>query len=358
MMRSFMKRFLILGLAVTLIFTLASCGRNDEKADSTDMSGTVSGVGKDEQGSEPQYKDFDMNEYVHIVPRSITFYNRGQHIENLCENRIIYVYKEGILDEITGSNESHISFIEKYFPRYLFGTDDYVTLEYLGEYYGEYKGEYTTFTFSYFKVNVNNTNKLTAEYKYWKPDDEIYMVTWGFSFDSKKGEPTARIFYYIKNFTQDETATVSDLEESENATGEISSADWSTYCTEKTISTELYTLTVPDSWINVCAYDTDGAGLGVYFEVFSEDNGIPACKLFDICVLWDQTELDETLRSTHSDYLGTIDSPEYGSLYLVAIYHDDMQTTQQAKNIYEEKAADFPQIIQSITPVNGVTITK
>ena len=150
MMRRFMKRFLMLGLAVILIFTLTSCGKSDEKVDTTDLSGTVSGVGKDEQGSEPQYKDFDMNEYVHIVPRSITFYNRGQHIENLCENRIIYVYKEGILDEITGSNESHISFIEKYFPRYLFGTDDCVTLEYLGEYYGEYKGEYTTFTFSYF----------------------------------------------------------------------------------------------------------------------------------------------------------------------------------------------------------------
>ena len=89
------------------------------------------------------------------------------------------------------------------------------------------------------------------------------MVTWGFSFDSKKGEPTARIFYYIKNFTQDETEAVSDFEESENTTGELSSADWSVYCKEKTISTELYTLTVPDSWINVCAYDTDGAGLGV-----------------------------------------------------------------------------------------------
>ena len=357
MMRSFMKRFLILGLAVTLIFTLASCGKSDEKVDKTNLSGMVSGVEKDEQGSEPQYRDFDINEYISLATRSIEFYGRGQRIEEPWDHHFV-VYKDGILNEITGSNESRISFIEKYFPLYLFGSDDCVIIEYLGDYYGEYNGEYFKKPFSYFKVNINNTNNLKDEYKYWKPDDEIYMVTWNFSFDSKKGEPTARIFYYIRNFTQDETEAVSDFEESENTTGELSSADWSVYCKEKTISTELYTLTVPDSWINVCAYDTDGAGLGVYFEVFSEDNGTPACKLFDICVAWDQTELDETLRSTHSDYLGTIDSPEYGSLYLVAIYHDDMQTTQQAKNIYEEKAADFPQIIQSITPVDGVTITK
>ena len=52
MKRSIMRRLLILGLAVLLIFSLASCGKSDEKVDTTDLSGTVSSVKEDGQGSE------------------------------------------------------------------------------------------------------------------------------------------------------------------------------------------------------------------------------------------------------------------------------------------------------------------
>ena len=192
MKRSFMKRFLIFGLAVLLIFSLVSCGRSDEKVDTTDLSGTVSGVKED--GQEDKFRKFDLNDFADVAPRRIVFYNYGQNFESVTGYYDI-VHKEGILNAVTKSADSQISFIEKYFPEYVFGaeSDDCLELEYIDQYN----------SYLYFKVHLlKNGDVLIPDCCYWKTTDEVYLIVKGGFNDSYPNEQLLDFTYCFRNFNE------------------------------------------------------------------------------------------------------------------------------------------------------------
>ncbi len=94
-------------------------------------------------------------------------------------------------------------------------------------------------------------------------------------------------------------------------------ADWSEYCTEEPIYTELYSVNVPESWRDICKYDILGSGLGIDFLVRSPDgDNVPLCTL--------NVYLDGALLNNY-DLLGTA-KDTYGTSYsLIATYPGDIQ---------------------------------
>ncbi|MDO5785702.1 MAG: hypothetical protein Q4P20_11630 [Eubacteriales bacterium] len=116
-------------------------------------------------------------------------------------------------------------------------------------------------------------------------------------------------------------------------------ADWNAYCTEKTISTEMYNLTVPDSWLNTCAYDIAGNGWDITFTLPSRNGGDSDCTLLELHLIWGDHSLDN-LPAGNVEYLGALGVQDIA--YLVAVYPYDLPDNEQTKSI--------PQVLASVTP--------
>ena len=264
MKRSFMKRFLILGLAVTLIFTLASCGKNDEKADSTDMSGTVSSVKED--GQENKFRKFDLNDFADVAPRRIVFYNYGQNFESVTGYYDI-VHKEGILNAVTKSADSQISFIEKYFPEYVFGaeSDDCLELEYVDQYN----------SYLYFKVHLlKNGDVLIQDCCYWKTTDEVYLIVKGGFNNSDPNEQLLDFTYCFRNFNE-------ELNISRNVK-------------DRLIETEYYSIELPESWIGKCHFSLYKSDYGeIFCDFWTGDRSEDGLYIASLCLFPESMDYKE-----------------------------------------------------------------
>ena len=343
-----MKKTIAVILAVLMTALFAACGGDNNIAETVEStSQAIENIPK----QEVEYRDFNLSDFTSLVPYSVCFYSSGQGVVDEQYN-IRHVFKDGILNNLTYEDTAQHLFVEKFFPQYVFGIDDSdcVTLEYLGEYYGEYKGERTQKTFSYYKVTINKPSKLQEQYNTWNSDDEVYMMV---QPSSKNTSNELEFFYYIRNYSQGNTLVsdryTAEVEQNDGKAigNDATYADWNTYCTENTISTELYDLTIPDSWLNTCAYDIAENGWDITFTLPSRHGGDSDCTLLELRLIWGDYTL-ENLPAGNWEYLGVVGAQNVA--YLVAVYPFDLPDNEQA--------ASIPQVLSSVTPKEYVTYKK
>lgn len=174
----------------------------------------------------------------------------------------------------------------------------------------------------------------------WSINDEIYMLCeYGYPDDEFE------VWYYLKNYSV-------NASETSESYGEMTYADWSTLCTEKTIQTELYSVTVPDSWMSTCAYDIGGDGNTLSFKIPKEYDGVNDSGLCTITVVYG------SLRDILTPYMfiETIESELYGRMHLILEYPGDKQYSDTTEEEYLMLAEDIRLLVDSITLADGVEV--
>lgn len=331
-----MKKKILCVLGITFL-VLTGCTEQQE-AKATDNSETVV--------IENEYREYDIYDYSDIVPNVISFYDTdnssymGNEVEDMDGLRVIY--KKDILSEVDISSQesmfgSTISFIEKYFPSYVFGDENGVDI-----YYISMQDEY-----AYFKINIDDASQLLQNFSSYSTGDDVYMIVSGGLGKNTSGELGMKFNYFIKNFSLDEINGDTALND-----GEMTYADWSTLCTEKTIQTELYSVTVPDSWMNTCAYDIGGDGNTLSFKIPKGYDGVNDSGLCTITIVYG------SLRDILTPYMfiETIESELYGRMHLILEYPGDKQYSDTTEEEYLMLAEDIRLLVDSITLADGVEV--
>lgn len=210
----------------------------------------------------------------------------------------------------------------------------------------------------YYKVNINDM-ELFNDYievnawfnpidtQGWAMNDEIYMLC-----DYRYPNDEFEVWYYLKNYSV-ESSDIESVEQYNLETdNEESYADWSTLCTEKTIQTELYSVTIPDSWMNKCAYEISGDGNSLSFKIPKGYDGVNDSGLCSITVVYG------SLRDILTPYMfiETIESEWYGRIHLILEYPGDMQYTNATAEEYLMLSDDIRLLVESITVADGVKV--
>ncbi len=331
-----MKKKLICILCVTFVLLTGCSEKQEVKA--TDNSETVI--------TENEYREYDIYDYSDVVPNIISFYDTdnssymGNEVEDMDGLRVIF--KKDILSEVDISSQeslfgSTISFIEKYFPSYVFGDENGVDI-----YYISMQDEY-----AYFKINIDNASQLLQNFSSYSIGDDVYMIVSGGLKKNTSGELGMKFNYFIKNFSLDEISGDTALNDDE-----MTYADWSTLCTEKTIQTELYSVTVPDTWINKCSYEISENGWDITFTIPGGYDGVNDSTLCTIAVV--NGSLDDVF--TPYTFIETIESEWYGRSQLILEYPGDMQYTEDTEKEYLLLANEINQLVDSITLADGVEV--
>lgn len=293
-----------------------------------------------------------LEDYARGESRSITYYDSGEEY-SLTENNAKIVFRKNVVAPF-GDKDTYRNALKENLEKDLF--DNCGEMIYLNDIAGESK------LYLYYRIKIKNEEGLQAlNCPAWNVDDEIYMIaTFGVG-NNNSGTTGVRVTCFIKNYSSEisEQTNSSDdeysagMEALDGITGEnVTGADWSTPCTDKIIQTEVYSVTVPDSWINKCAYEIAGDGYTLSFMIPRGYDGINDSGLCTITVIYGS--LKDVL--TPYVFIETIESEEYGKGHLIVESPGDKQYTDATEEEYILLAEDTRLLIDSISLAEGTKI--
>lgn len=123
------------------------------------------------------------------------------------------------------------------------------------------------------------------------------------------------------------------------------------------VQTEYYNVTLPESWLEDCIYDTVSGEEGNYFLYFYEKQSY---EQFDGGFLFSLNLLPITEDYTYFpayDAVGVIETPEGKQFNLLALYPTDVQFEPDTQEKYMELDGQVPQVVASVAPAQDCTLS-
>ena len=123
------------------------------------------------------------------------------------------------------------------------------------------------------------------------------------------------------------------------------------------ITTNYYTLTLPDEWKNKCIHEIIGQESGMYILNLCEKTSYVEMGAGKLCSLMLFPTKDNTFKD-FPDYklLAALDTAE-GSYYVIALFPTDVQFNENTLENYNYLFAQIMDVLHSIRPADGVEMT-
>ena len=124
------------------------------------------------------------------------------------------------------------------------------------------------------------------------------------------------------------------------------------------VTTQYYTLRIPDSWENDCfyeIYEREDYSYALNFYDKASHNEMGGGWLFSIVLL---TEVEEYSNYPEYDVLGSLEVYRIGSYNIIATYPSDVQFSEKTARKYSELSSVVPDIIKTISFSDNCTFSK